>query len=150
MTSFIIKEMKNNFKIINNFYDFNGFKYHFSNKCSLGVDTIIIASPDIIGGLIKSSFNKKYKRILELYLSVINPEDEDSDGNLIIALDEIARLRAIIINKYQNIIKKEDTAKLLNKLKLIENEIRTKLIDFRLIKEQELVNTNEEEHVKSR
>lgn len=150
MTSFVIREMKNNFKIVNVDYGFNGYKYHFHNKNSLGVDIIIIASPDIIGGLINSSFNKKYKKILELYLSVINPDDEDSEGNLIIALDEIARLRTIIINKYQNILKRKDAEKLLNKLKLIENEIRTKLIDFRLIKEQKMVNINTEESVKSR
>jgi len=36
------------------------------------------------------------------------------------------------------------------KLKLLENEVRTKLIDFKLIKEQEMVNTNTVESVKSR
>lgn len=149
MKSFVIKEIGNNFEVISVNYNFNGFNYNFRNKNSLGVKDIVIVSPEIAEGLIISSFNKKYKKILEFYISIINPDDE-SEGNLIIALDEIARLRAIIINKYQNILKKNNAEKLLKKLKLLENEVRTKLIDFKLIKEQELVNTNVEESVKSR
>jgi len=150
MKSFVIREVKNDFEIVNFNYDFDGFKYNFHKKNSLGVEVIMIACPEVINGLIVSSFNKKYKKILELYLSIINPDDDESASNLMIALDEIARLRSIIINKYQNILRKKSAEKLLNKLKLLENEVRTKLIDFKLIKEQEMVNTNTVESVKSR
>lgn len=149
MKSFVIKEQKKDYEVLALNYNFEGFLYKLRNKY-LGVEAILIASPDIIGGLISSSFNKKYKKILELYLSIVDPDDETGETNLMIALDEIARLRSIIICKYQNILKKKAADKLLNKLKLLENEVRSKLIDFKLIKEQELVNTNVEESVKSR
>ena len=61
-----------------------------------------------------------------------------------LALDEIARLRTLLIKKYNNLLKKKKEEELLKKLKVLENEIRMKMIDFKLIKEQEL--TKEEKN----
>ena len=60
-----------------------------------------------------------------------------------LALDEVARLRTIIINKYERFLKKKEAEELLKRLKVLENELRVKIIDFKLIKEQELINKEE-------
>ena len=65
-----------------------------------------------------------------------------------LALDEVARLRTIIINKYQKFLKKKESEELLKKLKLLENELKEKIIDFKMLKTQEL--SKEEERGKSR
>ncbi len=67
-----------------------------------------------------------------------------------LALDEVAHLRTLMINKYKYFLKKQTEEELLKKLKLLENELRIKLIDFKLIKEQALTHNNIEEKSKSR
>lgn len=54
------------------------------------------------------------------------------------ALDEVTRLRTIIINKYHSFLKRQKEEELLKKLKFLENELRVKIIDYKLIREQEL------------
>ena len=66
------------------------------------------------------------------------------------ALDEVARLRNIIINKYKFFLKRAEEEELLKKLKRLENELRVKIIDFKLIKEQSLAHNNMEEKSKIR
>ena len=73
----------------------------------------------------------------------MNNDDESTGTNLMMALDEVARLRTIMINKYKYFLKKKTEEELLKKLKVVENELRVKIIDFKMIKEQELKSREE-------
>ena len=117
---------------------------------SFTIRELIIVNPDIISALISHNFNKRFQKIVELFFNS-NDYDEDATGtNLMMALDEVAHLRTIIINKYKRYLKKEKEEEFLKKLKVLENELRVKIIDFKLIKEQSLVHNNREEKNKSR
>lgn len=116
-----------------------GFHYKINKKNELEVSEIIIWDVQVIDSLIATNFDKHYKKILEYYFKVLqdNDGDENQEGNLMIALDEVARLRNILFRKYHIFISKKTEDMLLKKLKLLENEIRSKIIDVKLIREQE-------------
>lgn len=140
MKSFVIHEAKNNLELTERVSIKGGFKYTLKSS-NLNVKEIIILEPSIIDKLIFSNFNRKYKKILGYYISFLQDDTSDNEGNFMIALDEIARLRSILIKKYNLVVSKRVEEKMLKRLKILENEIRMKIIDIKLIKEREYVNT---------
>lgn len=149
MKSFVIHEMKKKLKFKEDISLKGGFKYVIKSA-NCGVKEIIILNPIIIDQLISTNFNRRYKKILEYYIASLQ-DDGDNEGNFMMALDEIARLRSILIKKYNLIVSKKIEEKMLKKLKILENEIRMKIIEFKLIKERECVHTiNEHVNGKSR
>ena len=152
MKSFIIKKLDYPYELENFNYHITGFSYPIKkNKAGkLKITELIIVNPDIISSLICYNFYKKYQRIVECLLnnSDFNEGNDSTGANLMMALDEVARLRTIIINKYKYFLKKKEAEELLKKLKVVENELRIKIIDFKLIKEQDL--EKEEEKAKGR
>ncbi len=149
---FTIKKIEETYELISFNYPVKGFSYPLKkNKNNTWkIKELIIVNPDIISALISHNFDKKFQKIVELFFSS-NDYDEDSTGtSLMMALDEVAHLRTIIINKYKRYLKKEKEEEFLKKLKVLENELRVKIIDFKLIKEQSLVHNNIEEKNKSR
>lgn len=152
MKCFTIKKLDNVYELENFDYNIQGFHYPIKkNKSgSLKIKELVIVSPDITTNLICYNFNKKYQKIVECLFnnSDFNEGSDNTGTNLMLALDEVVRLRTIIINKYQRFLKKKEAEELLKKLKVLENELRVKIIDFKLIKEQE--RTNKEERGKSR
>ena len=75
-----------------------------------------------------------------MYLNAMEDESEGSEGNLIVVLDDIARLRSIIIKKYRTILSRKLEEQFLRRLKLLENELRTKIIDIRIMRENQKEN----------
>ncbi len=154
MKSFTIRIMGDSFKIKNFNKDIKGFYYPIKKNrvTSLKINELIIVSPDITTTLICHNFNKKYQKIVEYLFANcdINESDDGTDANLMIALDEVARLRTFIINKYKQFLKKKEEEELLRKLKVLENEIRIKIIDYKLIKEQNVALHNVDAKGKSR
>lgn len=130
MKSFLIKELDQELTFDDFDFKVEGFVYKTKNS---NIKEITIVNKEIIYGLISSSFNKKYKKLLREILL----DDEDNDGDALkLALDEIARLRSILENKYKRFLKKQDQEKLLKKLLLLEKDIKIKLVDKTLKKEE--------------
>lgn len=145
MKNFKIKKLKGNYELENFNYNLKGFCYPIrkARKDHLKIKEITIINPEIITNLIKFNFYKKYQKIIECLFDNSDFSSSDNSGtNLMLALDEVAHLRTIIIKKYQKYLKKKDAEELLKKLKVLENELRIKIIDFKLIKEQELINNS--------
>lgn len=143
MKSFLIKELDNKLEFDEFNFNIEGFVYKTKNQ---NIKEIIIVNPDIIYGLISYNFNKKYKKILELILSSEN--DDEASGNLKIALDEIVRLKSII-EKYHIYLKSGSETKLLKKIKMLQKDIKLKLVDME-IKKEEKMNVKENTKGKSR
>ena len=149
MKGFTIKKLKKELEITKFEYNKEGFNYKFPNK-KYFLNDFVIFKPELIEILIINSFNKKYRKILEFYLKTISEDDETTSGNLVIALDELSRLRTILLKKYNKSIRTEQLQKLLNELKILENEIRSKIFNISLIKNQEITNNIKENKIKSR
>lgn len=149
---FTIKRLEETYELISFNYPVRGFSYPLKkNKNNTWkIKELIIVNPDIISALISHNFDKKFQKIVELFFSSNDYEEDSTGTSLMMALDEVAHLRTIIINKYKRYLKKEKEEEFLKKLKVLENELRVKIIDFKLIKEQSLVHNNIEEKNKSR
>ncbi len=133
MKSFLIKELEHELEFDEFDFNVDGFVYKTKKP---NIKEITIVNSDIIFGLISYNFNKKYKKILELILSSEN--DEESSGNLRIALDEIARLKNIIETKYHIYLKSDAEAKLIKKLVMLQKDIKIKLVDIEIKKEEKM------------
>ena len=69
-----------------------------------------------------------FKRLAAITYDVINSDDDNTSTDATIALDEIAKLRSIILNKYQKFLEKEKEKKYIKSLRILENELRAKIV----------------------
>lgn len=143
MKSFTIKKLNQSLEIENFKYKKKGFIY--KPKKSNKVKEIVIVNQDIISALISYSFYKNYKKILELYLLSQTEDSDTSTSGLMMALDEIARLKNIILTKYKNLLKKKETDKFLKQLSILDSEIKNKIIDLEMLEEQKSLNNTIED-----
>ena len=86
----------------------------------------------IISGAVKRSIDNRFKKLLELIAS-IEENDEDPSNGYIFCLDEAAKFKREMINKYDKFLKKTQLEFINKKIELIEKDIKNKLIAYRLI-----------------
>lgn len=127
-----IKKEKSRKKLINNDCNIEGYKFSPMNKITkeLEIKSITILDPQMIENILLSKFNKKFKNILQLAYLAMNDEDESNWGAIDIVLDEMAKFKSLIKNKYQKFISKEKAKEMLNKLKIIEKELELKQLEI--------------------
>jgi len=87
---------------------------------------------NIINGAIKRSIDNRFKKILEL-LANIEESDDDPSSSYIFCLDEMAKFKRELVNKYEKFLKKTQLEFINKKIELIEKDIKNKLIAYRLI-----------------
>ncbi len=146
MSGFKIKKMRKKKNIGKLTSDLDGFVIHWKNE---DIKEIKVVSINISSILIGNSFAKKYKKILEMYLEAFN-EEGTTDSNLMMILDEIKRMKDIINKKFMKYLKKADYEKFLKRLDLLDKEIKTKIVNICLIKEQQYAHNINAEKNKSR
>ena len=78
--------------------------------------------------ILSKKIDKNFKRLAAITYDVINSDDDNTSTDATIALDEIAKLRSIILNKYQKFLEKEKEKKYIKSLRILENELRAKII----------------------
>lgn len=150
MASHSIKKENNGNEIVYINGELKG--YDFSPKDSsnnnLKINQIVIINPTLTDKVLTIKFKQKYKRILMITLSILNGANEDTtSGDIEIVLDEIAKMRDILLNKYKKFLKKEKEKVFLEQLRSLENSLRAKLFEIR---EYELYLSNEIEKGYSR
>ena len=84
---------------------------------------LTLVDPDLREAYIKQKINKKIDRVIKFMIQILNDEDT-SDEDAGIVLDEINKLKGIIINKYKEYMIESEYKSLLTKLILIEEEFK--------------------------
>ena len=84
---------------------------------------LTLVDPDLREAYIKQKINKKIDRVIKFMIKILNDEDT-SDEDAGIVLDEINKLKGIIINKYKEYMIESEYKALLTKLILIEEEFK--------------------------
>lgn len=84
---------------------------------------LTLVDPDLREAYIKQKINKKIYRVIKFMIKILNDEDT-SDEDAGIVLDEINKLKGIIINKYKEYMIESEYKSLLTKLILIEEEFK--------------------------
>jgi len=84
---------------------------------------VIIVDEDLKEEYIRKRINRKMDKIINFMLRILNDDGtgEDDSG---MALDEVNRLKGIVINKYRKYMKESEYKSILAKLILIEEEFK--------------------------
>ncbi len=122
---------KNNFKKILS-YQFDESFDMTKKKDKERIGIIKFYDDKIISDVIKKSIDNRFKKLLEL-IANIEESDEDPSEGLIFCLDEAAKFKREMINKYDRFLKKTQIEFINKKIELIEKEVKNKLIAYRLI-----------------
>ena len=84
----------------------------------------------MIDKILSMKFDKLFKQVVALALHVVNDDDAtDSDTEMV--LDEVELVREILLNRYQKFLRYEKEQLFLKKLRLIENEMRLKQVQIK-------------------
>ncbi len=106
----------------------------------------------IISRVIKKNIDNRFKKLLEL-IAKIEEDDEDPSNGYLFCLDEAAKFKREMINKYNKFLKKTQLEFLNKKMEIIEKDLKNKLIAYRLLHSPIFTNIqmeNEEEIVEER
>ena len=113
--------------------------YQFSDSLDISkkkdkerIGVIKFYDDKIISRVIKKSIDNRFKKLLEL-IADLEEADEDPSNGLIFCLDETAKFKREMINKYNRFLKKNQIEFINKKIELIEKEIKNKLIAYRLM-----------------
>jgi hypothetical protein len=84
---------------------------------------IILIDPSLRESYIRQRINKKIDKVIEFMLRILNDEDT-TEGDVGMVLDEIAKLKGIIINKYREHMIESEYKSFLTKLIIVEEEFK--------------------------
>ena len=105
--------------------------YHIRPRNKMEYDGIVVKSMIIydyylIEVLLKKKIKKKLDSYLQFLISVLEDEDPDS-GHLMFALNDLERYRRTVMNNYRIYLDKKYLKILMDKMDLIEQELRSKI-----------------------
>ena len=89
----------------------------------LMIGKVMLVDSDLQFSYIKKRINRKLDKIIKFMLRILN-DDDTSDEDSGMVLDEINRLKGIIINKYRRYMREEEYKSILAKIILIEDEFK--------------------------
>lgn len=90
---------------------------------SIKANKVVIIDKDLTDSYIKQRINKKIDKIIKFMLKILN-DDGTTEDDTGLVLDEINRLKGIVINKYKNYMEEAEYKSLLTKMILIEEEFK--------------------------
>ena len=90
---------------------------------NIKANKVILVDPDLTDTFIKKRINKKLDKIINFMLRILNDEGTTEDDSGMV-LDEINRLKGIILNKYKKYMLDSEYKSMLTKLILIEEEFK--------------------------
>ena len=128
MAGFLIKKIEKKKKVIKLKYDKTGYDFKPRiTAINFEINKITIFNSSMIDNILSKKIDKQFKRVAAITYDVLSDEDDDSTSDAIIALDEVSRLKSIILNKYQEFLDKEKEKKIVKKIKVLESQLKSKI-----------------------
>ena len=90
---------------------------------SIKAGEVILVDEELKEEFIRKRINRKMDKIINFMLRILN-DDGTSDEDSGMALDEVNKLKGIVINKYREYMKESEYKAILAKLILIEEEFK--------------------------
>ena len=87
----------------------------------INVNEMIVINPGLIEKLISKKCKRHFERIIAM-LTYACEEDGDDDSSFMLVLDEMERLKNLIINKYKQYMDEKECELLLKKIELLKQE----------------------------
>lgn len=137
MKNYCLKKKNKNKKLVK--FDFQDegfiFKPNIKNKDLIKVDCFSLKNEEMISNVLKKKIDKSFRNLVRIIISVLNDEDTTS-GDVVIALNELAKEKSIIERKYKEYLKKEERDKYLKRIKAMEIELKEKITYFKTLNEE--------------
>jgi len=129
MAVYVVKRKNRKKEIVSLNYKDIGyeFKPNIKNEKMIQITDLYLYNEKMINVVLMKKMDKSFRRLAAITMSVLNDEDATS-ADAIIALDEVAKLKSVILKKYYNYIKKEQEELHLKRLKMLENNLKDRLI----------------------
>ena len=147
MENYIIKKRNKNKKISKFDFEETGyvFKPNIKSKNLIEITNLSILNVELTNVILNKKLDKSFRKLARIILSVLKDEESNS-GDILIALDELAKEKSIITRKYKEYLKKEERDKYLKRLNLLEAQLKEKLFYLNLIEERKRAETMEKGH----
>ena len=129
-------------------YDLDGYVFKPRNKINqsyIKVTQVKIYQRDMIDSLLTQKFERKFDRLAQIILNFLYQDDEEAEeGDFMILLDEVARLKAMVEIKYRKFLGIEKYKLYLDQLYFLDTQIRQKLavISFKNNLDEEYENSH--------
>lgn len=129
--NYIIKKYRKKYTVV----DFNPKEgYTFTPNKKLNIKKIVIYEQKLIEDILKIKYNTKFKKIAKMIFKINNDEDPNADDVLMV-LGDISRLKGIILNRYDKHLRLTVKKNMLNKIKLLELQLKNKLLNYTIAEE---------------
>lgn len=147
MEKYVIKKKNKNKKLSKFDFEEEGyvFKPNIASPNLVSISSLSITNPEITNSILTKKLDKSFRKLASLILRVLKEEDADS-GSIVIALNELAKEKGVIQRKYKEYLKKEEKEKYLKRLKVLEGQLKEKLVYLNLRQEQVLDEELEKGH----
>lgn len=136
MEHYVIKKKNKNKKL--NKFDFTEegyvFKPNIKSPNLIKISNLSITNIEITNSILTKKLDKSFRKLAAIILNVLEDEDATS-GDGTIALNELMKEKEIITRKYREYLKKEEQEKYLKRLKILEKEIKEKIVYLNLKEE---------------
>ncbi|NLC48679.1 MAG: hypothetical protein GX758_04915 [Tenericutes bacterium] len=94
-----------------------------SSEITIKAKKILLVDKTLRESYIRQRINKKLDKVIEFMLRILNDEDT-TEGDVGMVLDEINKLKGIIINKYREHMIESEYKSFLTKLIIVEEEFK--------------------------
>lgn len=147
MENYIIKK-KNKNKKLNKFNFLEEgyvFKPNIKSDNLIKISSLSITNLEMTNTILKKKLDASFRKLAAIILRVLNGEDTTS-GDVAIALDELSREKERTLTKYKEYLKKEEYEKYGKRLKVLEHELKEKLVVLKLEEERVYAENLEKGH----
>ena len=123
---YVIDKNNNKMKLMYYNVKVNGLNVNPVNNVEdlyIKANKVVFVDQDLTDSYIKQRINRKIDKIIKFMLRILNDEGTTEDDTGMV-LDEINRLKGIVINKYREYMVESEYKALLTKLILIEEEFK--------------------------
>ena len=123
---YVIDKNNENLKLVNYNVKISGMKVKPINNVkglTIKASKIVLVDSKLRDSYINQVIDKKLDKIVKFSLNILNDEDaSEEDGGIV--LDELNRLQGVIMNKYKQYMIEEDYRYKLSKLIIVEEEFK--------------------------
>ncbi len=147
MENYVLKKNNKNKKI--NKFDFKEkgyiFKPNIKSKNLIQISSLSITNLEITNTILKKKLDKSFRKLASIILNVLN-DDDSTSGDVAIVLNELAKEKNVVTRKYKDYLKKEEQTKYLKRLKVLETQLKEKIVYLKLKEEKVLTENLEHGH----
>ena len=114
-------------------YDLEGFILNpkNNNEKYIKIKNVNIFQEQLVNNLLLNKYNSKLNRLSQIIINLINAsEDETDEGDCLIVLDEIDRLKAVLDIKIKKQLTIDEYNYYLNQLDFLHKQIDNKIIEL--------------------